>query len=105
MAAALVSLLLALTAPAAPAGPVIHVSARAPFTVRGVNFRPQERVRVVVRARVSGTRFVTATRRGVFLVRFRRIRLSDCDLYRVAATGNRGSRANRVVTPACGALP
>ena len=97
---------LLLTAPSLSADrPVLRVLDTAPFTVRGVHFRPYERVRLAVRARVSGTRLVTVNRSGTFLVRFRQIRLKDCDLYRVAATGNRGSRANRVVIPACGALP
>jgi hypothetical protein len=65
-----------------------------PLTVRGVRFRPAEtvRVRVIVSGRAVG-KVVRASAKGRFTVRFRSLWLTECDMYRIRASGSRGSRA------------
>jgi hypothetical protein len=48
----------------------LRLSDNAPLTLRGANFRPNERVRVTVSAELRRTKRVTASRAGVFVVRF-----------------------------------
>lgn len=82
--------------------PRVVVLDEAPFTVRGLNFRAAERVRVVVR--VDGTAYsrrVTTTERGRFTVRFGTIEVGACTGYVVSATGNKGSRAGLKFVPEC----
>jgi hypothetical protein len=99
--------LAAFTAPAAAtstASPRLAALDLAPLTVRGLNFRTRERVRVVLR--VQGevyTRRLTATMRGRFVVRYLSVTADQCTPYIVSALGSKGSRAALKAVPECAA--
>jgi hypothetical protein len=73
---------------------------KAPLTVRGVHFRPAERVRL--RAMLSRSAVATADGRGSFVAQLG-VAKSRCDLVRVIAVGSEGSRAvlKLLPSPAC----
>jgi hypothetical protein len=94
MVTMLVSLAVAIAAPAAPQRPAVYVASPAPLTVRGVAFRPAERVTVsVVSVGWRSSRTVVATRRGSFAAVFRERALDRCGRGAIRAVGNRGSVA------------
>ena len=90
--------LVALAAPARAAAPRprVAIAEVGPLVIRGIHFRPHERVTVVASfdGRTSSRR-VTATRVGSFRVRFRAITVThSCGAPAgVSARGDRGSRA------------
>jgi hypothetical protein len=96
-ALALALLVPALSARAAPsAGPSLRVVTLRPFTVRGLNFKPREFVRVTAIATMRSVRTVRATRLGTFRVDFGSVLIDPCAGFRAVAQGNRGSRASVV---------
>jgi hypothetical protein len=80
----------------------LRLSSDAPLTLRGANFLPSERVRVTVSGgELRRTKQVTATRSGVFVVRFDAA-YDRCSGYIARAVGTRGSRASvKLPLPAC----
>jgi hypothetical protein len=94
---------LALGSGTAAKHPRLRLAEPAPLEVRGLGFRPQERVRVVAGAgHASVTRRARASRRGSFAVAFA-FAASHCSGLSVVAIGNAGSRATlkRPPLPAC----
>jgi len=87
---------------AATARPTVTVPSTKPFAVSGAHFKPGEHVRVVVYARTTAAKTVTAAARGTFFVRFPALSVGQsCERYAVRATGDRGSTAALKVTPEC----
>jgi hypothetical protein len=83
--------------------PAVHVPETRPFTVRGVHFRPHERVEIVVQARGRGEAHATAGADGSFSAVVGDVELDGCVGYAVKAEGDKGSRAARKLRPAeCG---
>jgi hypothetical protein len=80
----------------------LRLSGDAPLTLRGANFLPSERVRVTVTAgEVRRTKQVTATRAGVFVVRFDAA-YDRCSGFIARAVGARGTQAAlKLPLPAC----
>ena len=87
--------LLIVVAPAAAATGELRlaiVSSAAPnLVVRGVSFRPQERVRVRVVGQKTTTAAVTASVAGAFRVRLAKPPLLACGRLVIRAIGSRGS--------------
>ncbi len=107
--AAVTAIALAATEPAAPAGtstaqPALRILDTMPLTLRGLRFRPLEKVKVTATTR-SGVTVVTvrATRQGTFAARFPRVVVTRClDELAVKAVGARGSRAGVTLSqPQC----
>jgi hypothetical protein len=89
---------LSLAVPAVAAGPVpaLRLVTAQPLTVRGVHFKPHERVRVTSHLDTSKrTKLVNATSAGTFKVRFAvPMAIDPClESVRVTAVGARGSEA------------
>ena len=101
----LVAVLTASTGPAVAtpsATPRLATLDLAPLTVRGLNFRASEHVRVVLRAAGEVyTKRPTATARGRFVVRYASVTADQCTPYTVSALGSKGSRAALKVVPEC----
>jgi hypothetical protein len=73
--------------------PTLRVTDLAPLTVQGVNFKPGERVKLLVNAGAPLTRSVRAGSRGRFVARLGvRLDASSCSAV-VQAIGAAGSRA------------
>jgi len=76
-----------------------------PISVRGLAFRPAERVKVVLRTTTDATwtQSTTASRTGIFNVVFAAARAGHCTGFTVRATGLKGSTAvlRRIPLPAC----
>jgi hypothetical protein len=72
--------------------PSIAVAGTQPLVIKGMHFKPGERVSVQVLAPVRVGRSVVASRRGSFVARFR-LGVSRCDRVSVQAFGSRRSRA------------
>jgi len=73
--------------------PALRITDLAPLTVRGANFRPGERVKLLVNAGTPITRAVRAGARGRFVARLGvRLDASACSAV-VQAIGAAGSRA------------
>ena len=76
-----------------------------PIAVRGLAFRPSERVKLVLRTTTEAmwTQSTTASRAGVFNVVFEAARAGHCTGFTVRATGLKGSTAvlRRIPLPAC----
>jgi hypothetical protein len=72
--------------------PALRVADASPLVVRGVGFRPGERVKVVLLEPPAVTRATRATSRGRFTVRFA-FSIGRCDDLDVRAVGRGGSRA------------
>jgi len=93
MRGGLVTLMLAVTtatASAATVQPSLQVRSFAPFSVRGIHFRPYERVTVTLnQTRVEAS---IASRTGVVVVTFRQARADRCSGYTLRAVGSKGSR-------------
>jgi hypothetical protein len=85
-------LALAGMAAAAPTGPRLQTTDRSPVVVRGTNFRPAERVTVVLDAEGRWHRTATADASGRFTVQFP-VSVPMCDDFRLQAFGSKGSRA------------
>ena len=79
----------------------VAVIDKAPFTVRGSNFQPAERVALLVSVKGQWQRTVVASSTGSFVTRFRGLALQQCGGYFVRARGNRGSYAVIKVMPQC----
>lgn len=94
LAAAAAATALTVGAEAQPtARPTLRAIDESPFTVRGTGFVPGERVTVVVAARDTWRRIVTAGQLGGFTAVFRAASIDSCQPFYVRATGDRGSRA------------
>lgn len=65
-----------------------------PLTLRGTQFAPGERVRVVAVARTRITKRLNAGEGGAFVVRFPELWVDRCEGFSVFAVGARGSRAS-----------
>jgi len=108
--AAILGAIVALVAPASASStagavrPALRVPDVTPLSVRGLRFKPHERVTVVAQAGKRRVKTVLTGATGVFSVRFRDIWLTGCYSYIVRATGNRGSRAVIKHITACAAL-
>jgi hypothetical protein len=72
---------------------LVDVSTMRPFVVKGTHFKRGEIVRVTTELKGKHVRTVQASRNGVFVARFLRLKATFCSGYRVQAVGNRGSRA------------
>jgi hypothetical protein len=79
----------------------VAVVDKAPFTVRGSNFRPAERVALLVSVKGRWERTVVASSTGSFVTRFRRLAIQQCSGYFVRARGSHGSYAVIKVMPQC----
>jgi hypothetical protein len=98
-------ILLAITAAfasgaAALAHPTVTVTSMRPVTVAGRGFLRGEHVRVVVYSKRNVTKYVVASRRGRFVLRYP-IAVGDCSGVHVVARGSRGSRASYSLTTTC----
>jgi hypothetical protein len=84
----------------------LRITDLAPLTVRGANFRPGERVKLLVNAGTPVMRAVRAGERGRFVVRLGvRMDASSCSAV-VQAVGTAGSRALvDLASPSCGERP
>jgi hypothetical protein len=101
LAVALLAALIAMPVGAATRSKAsVTVTRVVPVTVKGAGFVAGERVKVVVRIPLAYRKTVTAGRRGRFTAIFR-VAAGKCVTIRVAATGNRGSRASTTVPPSC----
>ena len=76
------------------AKPTLLFGPLAPLTVRGIRFKPRERVTLTLDGGRRGVERVVATRLGGFSATFE-IRLLRCRTVTVRATGSQGSRAVR----------
>jgi hypothetical protein len=76
----------------------LKLSGGAPLTLRGANFLANERVRVTLSGERRRTKQVTATRAGVFVVRFE-VAYDRCSAAIALAVGARGSRAGLKLPP------
>jgi hypothetical protein len=83
---------------------LLTLQARDPVTIRGVGFRPAERVRVSL-VQPGALKVVRAGRGGTFLVVFPSGGTGRCDLVRVVALGGSGSRATLKLLPSPACLP
>jgi hypothetical protein len=83
----------------------LRVVALRPVTVKGLGFRADERVRVVLSAKVRHARTVRTTRTGTFVARFD-VLLDLCAAFNLRATGSSGAVAvvARKPPPSCAAL-
>jgi hypothetical protein len=86
--------------------PALRITDLAPLTVRGTNFRPGERVKLLVNAGTPVVRAVRAGERGRFVARLGvRLEASSCSAA-VQAIGAAGSRALvDLARPGCGERP
>jgi hypothetical protein len=74
----------------------------APLTVRGLNFRASERVRIVLRVKgMAYSRRLTTTPRGRFVARYLSVTADQCTPFTVSAVGSKGSRAALKAVPEC----
>lgn len=95
---------------AAPAArtysPMLRVIDLTPVTVKGLRFKPGERVRVVLSADGRHVRSVRATRNGSFVARFAAVYAELCTAFQLRATGSSGAVAFAVRKPPlqCAAL-
>jgi len=74
--------------------PVLRLLEGARLTLRGIGFKPGERVRITFVGKTRAVRKKTATARGSFVVRFAGADPNRCAGFTVTAIGNRGSRAS-----------
>jgi hypothetical protein len=100
----LVTTSLALVASAAAPGSPTRASLRLtdaqPVTLSGVRFHPGEGVRVTVAVgSVHRSRFIRASRAGVFVARFSEVSTDRCSGLSALAVGGRGSRATFKLVP------
>lgn len=80
----------------------ITVTDTAPFTVRGMGFRPSEHVTLRLAATNKLTRVVTADQYGRFVRRVLLLKVNqECASYIVTARGAMGSVAVLKVVPMC----
>ena len=79
----------------------IDVSTMKPFVVKGTHFKRGETVRVTTQLKDKHVRTVKASRKGVFVARFLRLKATFCSGYHVRAIGNKGSRAFTQRTSDC----
>jgi hypothetical protein len=83
------------------AKPRLLVGELHPLTVRGVSFKPRERVTVTVDGGRRGTRTMRTGDRGAFTARFT-VAIPRCGTVTIRAVGGRGSRAvTQVPRPDC----
>jgi len=102
MAALALVLVLAFGAsPDASARARLTVVDTTPFTVRGLGFKPAERVALLVTVKSRWQRTVVASSTGSFRARFTGPTVTTCTGYFVRARGNRGSLAVLKVVPEC----
>ncbi len=90
--------------PAAAASTIaahITVPSRSPVAVRGTGFHAGERVAVIVSAKSTHRKTVTANRLGSFRATFPGFSIVYCEAYIVRAKGSRGSSAVFRVIPEC----
>ena len=76
----------------------LKLAGGAPLILRGANFLPSERVRVTISSELRRTKWVTASRAGVFVVRFEAA-FDRCTSGIVRAVGSRGSQAGLKLPP------
>lgn len=82
--------------------PTLRIVDRQPLVLRGIGFRPSERVRVTVSVDGdSAARRLRASARGVFSASFARMTLHPCDGLFASAVGDSGSRAKLKAQPQC----
>jgi hypothetical protein len=93
------------TGRSAKSPPQLKLTGTVPIAIRGLAFRPAERVNVVLRMSTSATwtQKTTASRVGMFNVVFNAAKAGHCTGFTVQATGSKGSKAelHRVRLPAC----
>jgi len=99
--AVLLLVLLPTTAGASRMPALIDVSAMKPFVVNGTHFKRGEIVRVETQLKGKHVRTVKASRKGVFVAKFLRLKATFCSGYHVRAIGNKGSRAFAQRTSDC----
>jgi hypothetical protein len=86
----------------AATSPVLRLAEPQPVTIRGRGFKPDERIRVVVKARVTEAKTVRATAAGAFKVRFAGLSVPRCGGVFATARGRAGSFARlKIPLPAC----
>jgi hypothetical protein len=85
--------------------PTLRIVGTTPLVVRGTNFRPDERVKLLVSYGRPLVRAVKAGPRGGFVARLG-VSVKGCQAVVVQAIGARGSRAMVDITmPGCDARP
>jgi len=83
-------------------GPGLTVAERQQLVLRGHGFKPYERARVVVRARLTRAQSVRASAAGVFTVRFAALSIPRCGGVFATARGRAGTVARlKIPLPAC----
>jgi hypothetical protein len=103
---AVLAIALSLAAGATAVAPVqtakLRVTKLAPLTVRGAQFKPAERVRLVLTTGAERfVRRVAAGPTGRFRAIFRNVTVDRCSGYGLTARGSGGSRVVLKVTPKC----
>jgi hypothetical protein len=93
LAAALVGLLQGVDLASSAAAPTLRVVRFSPFTVRGTNFKPGEKVTLTIAAGKRGTAHATADSRGSFTARLA-VPVTKCTKYTLKAAGTLGSRVS-----------
>ena len=77
---------------AAPAKPSASVQFGASVVVKGVRFKPRERVAVSIVGDETWKKVATANAKGTFSADFGAISLNDCARYTLKVVGSKGSR-------------
>jgi hypothetical protein len=72
-----------------------------PLTVKGVHFKPRDRVRVVVLTLNTMHLTLTTTRTGTFTARFPDLTVDRCTTLEIQATGNHHETALLKTKPLC----
>ena len=82
--------------------PALRLLSLHPVQVRGIHFRPGERVRTTLSTTVRRVRRARATGAGSFVVSFGDVPISHCSGFTIRAAGSRGSIAvYKLPRPAC----
>jgi hypothetical protein len=82
--------------------PALRLLSLHPVQVRGVHFRPSERVTVALVTTVTRVRHARAIGAGSFVVGFGDVPISHCSGFTIRAVGSQGSVAvYKLPRPAC----
>jgi uncharacterized membrane protein YedE/YeeE len=82
--------------------PALRLLSLHPVHVRGIHFRPGERVTITLSTTVQRVRHARATAAGSFVVGFGGVPISHCSGFAIRAVGSQGSVAvYKLQRPAC----
>ena len=93
----------ATAAPAAAAKATVKIVKLSPLTIRGIGFKPAERVTLTLSAGAAGTAKGTATATGILTVSFPKAKVTACTSYTLRAVGASGTKVTfkQIVKPSC----